>query len=286
MSNQGRQAEARGGQAWPATLASLICACLLALAGVRLFFAFVAPLQAPDLRPLQQREQGPQLEASLAVLRTAELFVQESEAESFQAIEELPETTLRLVLKGVTPTDGGVSGATIQTPDGKQGYFREGEEIIRGATLAEVQTFRAVISRNGRREALTLKNRPDPDEPNAVAAPTAVRSTNSPAATPPASATRRRPAVTLLPVPDDIDRRGAAATLRSLARDMLPSLEAQGFQGDDIPYAVNGKIIPSDTAGITALLAEARSQDTVIVTVARDGRPQNVSFTLSQLRSR
>ncbi|MEM9838288.1 MAG: type II secretion system protein N [Pseudomonadota bacterium] len=267
-----------------ATVAAALAAVLLALSGVKLFLAFVAPLDAGGAPERRAERTVQRLSPDLGVLRTADLFVQESEAEVFAAAEELPETTLRLILKSATPTEGGESGAIIQTPDGKQVYFREGDQIVRGATLTEVQTFRAVITRNGRREALTLKDRPEP-EGDALPEMEGIRQPASQAPGPRPDEEESDPALTSfqIPLPPDIDRRGAAATLRNLAGERLDILEAQGFRGDDIPYAVNGEIISSDPSGYARVFEQVQRRGTVIITVARDGQSKNIRFNTPAL---
>lgn len=278
MTQRGAQDLARRTQL-AATLAAALAAVLLALSGVKLFFAFVGPLEAGAVQQQRAERTARALEAPLGILRTADLFVQESDALAFEASEELPETTLRLTLKSATPSEGGESGAIIQTPDGKQTFFREGEEIVRGATLTDVQTFRAVITRNGRREALTLKDRPEPDGEALPEVPGVQQGGRANAGADDDSADDPALVSFTLPLPPDIDQRGAAATLRNLAGERLPILEAQGFQGDDIPYAVNGEEIASDPSGYLRLFEQVQRRGTVIVTVARDGRSKNIRFT-------
>lgn len=261
-----------------ATAAALAAAALLALAVLELVLAVIAPLDAP-VAVERGRPKPAQLEAPMGVLKTADLFRGESVAEAETIEEELPETTLRLVLKGVTPTRGGFSGATIQTPDGKQAFFREGDEIVRGVTLSRVETFRAVITRNGRREALTLKNRPD-EEASETAPP---RATDAGASG--GSEASRTPASSV-ELPDDIDERGARATVGNLAGDFMPVLQGYGFEADDILYAVDGKLFSPGEDGFEEILAKLRAGQPVTVTVARNGEPRDIRFTVPQLPGR
>jgi len=252
-----------------ALVASLAAAVLLGLACLKLFFAIVTPLQAPSTGSRQLAEGRPALDVDTSILARADLFALTGDMVSVHTEEVLPETTLRLVLKSASPTPGGVSGAVIQVANGKQQYFRESEEIMRGVTLTRVETWRVVITRNGVREALTLKNRPERDGAAEIFAT-------------PGDADVAAPSVEAsnVTLPDGIDDIGAQATLRSLAGPLLSQLESQGFQGDDVPVAIDGKPIPADSAGLQQLMAQARLAGAVTVTVARDGRAQDIRFTL------
>ncbi|NRA30095.1 MAG: hypothetical protein HRU11_07510 [Parvularculaceae bacterium] len=250
-----------------AFLASLVAAVLLALAALKLFFAIVTPLQAAKTSGAINLPASAELAADLSILTRADLFTKQADVQAQPTDEILPETNLRLILKSASPTPGGVSGAVIQLASGDQQYFREGEEIMRGVTLTRVETWRVVITRNGVREALTLKNRPDRDNANE-----------------PLSVLAGDPAegsvAAQVQIPDNIDELGAEATIRSLAGPLLPQLELAGFQGDDVPVAIDGKPIPADSSGMQAVLARARIAGAVTVTVSRDGRPTDIRFTL------
>lgn len=253
-----------------AFLAAVGAAVLVGLAGLKLFFAIVTPLQAPKTASQASFEGAQALRADLSILSRADLFSQNAAVQTQPTEEILPETSLRLVLKSATPTPGGVSGAVIQVANGQQQYFREGEEIMRGVTLTRVETWRVVITRNGVREALTLNNRPDRDHPNEPLSALA------------GEADEDAPVVNASDVelPENIDEMGAQATLRNLAGSLLPQLELAGFQGDDVPVAIDGKPIPADSSGMQAVIARARITGAVTVTVSRDGRPTDIRFTL------
>lgn len=81
-----------------------------------------------------------------------------------------PETTLNLSLFGArTAVADAPATAYIKTPDGRQGAYREGQEIISGVTLDRVMADHVSILRGGVRETLYLDGarRPDADAPAA-----------------------------------------------------------------------------------------------------------------------
>ena len=184
--------------------------------------------------------------------------------------EELPVTTLQLVLRSATPTLGGQSRAIIELPNGKQAVIAEGEDIMTGVVLERVETWRALINRRGSREILPLKNRPEiGDEwldPGMLSSPTmelSEPSTQTPLKTETSSV--------------------SGVSLADLAGPLMPQLSAFGFQPTDIPVAINGEPIPSDADQWEAMMLSAQSNEQVMITIERDGQRQEIAFSLAQV---
>lgn len=93
-----------------------------------------------------------------------------------QSTEDLPETNLSLILRGVSAVDeneGG--GALIEGPDRQTNFFRIAEQMPGGVTLHSVHANRVVLDRNGKLENLlfpdtfddtgfvTIYEAPDPE---------------------------------------------------------------------------------------------------------------------------
>ncbi|WP_369602035.1 type II secretion system protein N [Hahella sp. SMD15-11] len=69
--------------------------------------------------------------------------------------EDLPETRLRLTLRGVADgSDGREEGALIDGPDGRTEFYRLGETVTGGALLKDVREDSVVLDRKGKLEVL------------------------------------------------------------------------------------------------------------------------------------
>lgn len=259
--------------------ASTLAAVLLALAAADLVLAVITPVSPP---PSQQRSdivEGGELSADVEVLTRRNPFAGAPEAENAaeplpEEDEDIPVTTAQLKLVSATPNSAGDSRAIIQTPDGRQASYRIGDQIIRGVTLQRVETWRAVILRNGRREALLLANRPEIKDPSIPeAGPFVVGDEGEPV-------TPDMPDTGPIELDEPIEAIEAGLPLKSYAGSLMPVLEANGFAPDDIPVAIDGTPIPDETAAIDAFLDELRVKSTIIVTVMRDGQREDVRFSL------
>lgn len=70
---------------------------------------------------------------------------------------DAPETKLNFRLVGIRSVTGeGLGSVTIVTPDGDQGRFVVGDEIIPGVKIEQILVDRVVIDHNGTRESLIL----------------------------------------------------------------------------------------------------------------------------------
>ncbi|MEM9809641.1 MAG: type II secretion system protein N [Pseudomonadota bacterium] len=248
-------------------LASVLGAMFCGLAAVELFLASSVSLQSDAMFSEAGDDSSESLSADSSVLQSFNLFggdVLESSGAS--DYEDLPVTTLSLILRSATPSVGGVSRAIIQLPNGNQNVVVEGEEIMSGVVLEHVETWRARINRRGSREVLILENRPEIKE------------------TMPAEDASSAEGV------DDLDKETAALiqseplavgpNLAELAGPFMAQLEGHGFSPTDVPLAVNGQPLPSDANQLEAMILQARNAEAVTVTVQRDGRREDIEFSL------
>jgi type II secretory pathway component PulC len=241
---------------------TLLAALLLALTLVELTLAVISPLQGPPVQAGNRDAARTAASAPVELLTERNLFASSEPESGEEAIEDdLPVTTLRLVLRGVTPNSGDDSRALIETPNGKQVVISEGETILPGVTLRKVETWRAVINRNGRLEALLFQNRPEIANDLPVAADPSGEGQAAPAPAAPAERSVR---------------------LRDVAGPFLAQLTNQGFEPDDIPTAIDGRPLPPDRTAMTKVLQSAYQNDRVSVTVLRDGEETVVQFSLPQ----
>lgn len=95
-------------------------------------------------------------EYNLTALTSANLFGHAEPASTGVALENIPLSSLNLVLSGVMVTAAG-SFALISADGGPEMPIAIGEEIIAGATLLEVHPDRVLIRRGGATESLLLK---------------------------------------------------------------------------------------------------------------------------------
>lgn len=200
-------------------------------------------------------------------------------------VRAIPETRLKLILRGVVAgEDGGVSGAIIASPSGDQNFYALGAALPGGATLKEVHDRHIVLLRNGQLETLQLP-RDDLGVGDTGVGPSGFDSSR--ADTPLMSLSEYRD--TLLQNPQQLadvvqarpyHRNGISGYQINPGRD--PALFTQlGLQANDVITMVNG--IRLDTpARSLSILQTLRQQPQVSVEVIRNGVPQTLSIDLNQ----
>lgn len=96
---------------------------------------------------------------TIAQILPLNIFGQEIEAAPVveKSTEDLPETNLRLTLRGVSAaTEDEKGGALIEGPDRNTDFFRIGEQMPGNVVLHSVFANRVVLDRNGALENLTF----------------------------------------------------------------------------------------------------------------------------------
>lgn len=96
---------------------------------------------------------------TIAQIVPLNIFGQEAAAAPVveRSTEDLPETNLRLVLRGVSATtEDEAGGALIEGPDRQTNFFRIGEQMPGNVVLHSVYANRVVLDRNGALENLTF----------------------------------------------------------------------------------------------------------------------------------
>ncbi len=117
-----------------------------------------------------------------------------------QQTENLPETNLRIFLRGVLAADGEYpASALIEGSDGKTEVYVSGDELPGNARLRSVFPDRVVLERGGKLENLYF---PDTDDNSGVSLNPAQRGSEPP----PGNATSR-PTVSATPTPANSDQR-------------------------------------------------------------------------------
>ncbi|MFP3978517.1 type II secretion system protein N [Marinobacter sp. KMM 10035] len=114
-------------------------------------------------QPLPEKRETPKLPlASLEIFGTAQV----GEASIEENTEDLPETNLRIFLRGVLAADGEFPGsALIEDDKSKTEVFLVGDELPGNAKLRSVHPNRVVLDRGGKLENLYF---PEPDDRSGI----------------------------------------------------------------------------------------------------------------------
>ena len=145
-----------------ASVATALCVVLLAYSAARLTWMLVPiPPGATVPPPLTVvPAAGSQPNDALSLSReivAKHLFGQAQTATATSELATIPETQLKLVLRGVMASqDPHTATAIVADPSGNEDFYTVGEELPGGATLKEVHAQYIVLSRGGRFETLRL----------------------------------------------------------------------------------------------------------------------------------
>jgi general secretion pathway protein C len=226
---------------------------LLALQCARLIWAVATPLG--PLGDWRSDERARVAVASPSIFAAFDPFFRLSQLSGPIAV-----TGLNLTLYGIREDRAsGRGSAIIGLPDGTQGSFAVGDEIMAGVKLIGVAFDNVTIERGGAPEQLFL----DLSQPAPVVAPTPPTSAASPAAPAPVAGSAQ-------PILDDVQfepRRDATGITGFVLqpRGDGAAFRAAGFQAGDVLLAVNGRPAgnierPEDMAREFAMAGEATVQ--------------------------
>ncbi len=201
--------------------------------------------------------------------------------------EEIPETKLKLTLRGLFASDDpDDSWAIVADPSGKENFYKVGSTLPGNATLKEIHPDRIVLERRGKYETLRL-----PKESLDLATRTggAAERRGARARLPRsggAQVSLRAYRDTLLNDPARVADLVRIAPVRkrgkfigySLQPGRDASLFAQyGLQPGDIVTAVNGVALDSPAKGLS-ILNELATADRLDLEIERGGRRRHVSL--------
>ncbi|RMF13743.1 MAG: hypothetical protein D6758_12690 [Gammaproteobacteria bacterium] len=141
-------------KAWIVT-AVLICGAVIGIQAFQFWThwsAWNAPSPVRTLSPPEQKRVQPN------VIVSRHLFGQPVKQVAEPVVpENLPETHLRLTLRGVADgTDNDIEGALIEGPDRRTDFYRTGESLPGGAVLRDIRSDSVVLDRSGRLETLSF----------------------------------------------------------------------------------------------------------------------------------
>ena len=244
------------------------------------------PVAAPVPRPAEARGGAPSSDYS--VLVNSDLFGPEAENSAVVVVpvEDAPDTTLSLTLKGILSKEGDPNGSVIianSRNEEKTYYVGQTIEAADGATLHSVYADRVLLNRSGRLETLRL-----PKDLTASAGSPMAMPSPLPQAQPPGSlremisenATRFTDI--MRPVPHV--QEGQIVGFRVNPGRDRATFEALGFQPGDVVTDINGTVLDDPSQGLQVFQSLGESTQ-ANVTVLRDGVPQVIVIDTTQLQS-
>ena len=278
-----------------ASMASALCVVLLAYSAARLTW-MLAPLQpggpeAVPSQPTTASAMAAQQEDALSMSReivARHLFGQAQTASAKPGSGAIPETQLKLVLRGVMASpDPRTATAIVADPSGQEAYYTVGKELPGGATLKEVHSQYIVLSRSGRFETLRLPA-DALNVANGVLAPSS--GSDSTGVAPDAGALLQQYRDQFIKDPQSLANLLQGEPFwengRMIGYRLRPGrdpgiLGKFGIQSGDIVTAVNGVSL-TDPGGRMELLRNMNNATQVNVNLIRAGRPFSISIPMGQ----
>ncbi len=252
-----------------------------------------APLPAPPLTlsspAVKSGNSASQGSSLVRQLPQWHLFGKVSVASAAPVREEIPETKLKLTLRGLLASDKPEeSWAIIAGPSGKEEFYKIGGKKLPGnAKLTEIHSDRIVLERRGKYETLRL-----PKESLNLKSTTSTASRSSGTVRSMASGRHislREYRDTLLNNPDKVADLVTIAPVRKRGRFVGYSLQPgrdpeflrqYGLQPGDIVTSVNGVALDSPVKGF-GVLRDLTSASSLEIEIERNGRRQHFSLPVN-----
>jgi general secretion pathway protein C len=218
------------------------------------------------------------------------LFGQAQTVGTGQGVAAIPETQLKLVLRGVMASkDARTATAIIADPSGNEDFYTVGKQLPGGATLKEVHAQYIVLSRGGRFETLRLPE----DTLNVTgsgAASSAATNATPISVSPEAGELLQQYRAQFLKDPESLANvlqgepyweNGRMVGYRLRPGRDATALSKFGIQSGDVVTAINGVNL-ADPAGRMELLRNMANTTQFNVDIIRGGRPLSISIPLGQ----
>ncbi len=190
---------------------------------------------------------------------------------------EAVETTLNISVSGMMLLDGGLGSAIIKSTNGGEQTYLVGDEIENGVSLERLEPGRAIISRNGVLEAVTVdvdkitgSSRPQNTSPTSPSRQASMR--------PGVSLSRLSQIITLRPVRD---KTGSYVVMPG--SDAV-AFYATGLAEGDVIKKVNNRRAPSSPETLFEMFNNMPSAQKIVLTVERGGKEIAVTIEVSELR--
>jgi general secretion pathway protein C len=275
------------------SVATALCVVLLAYSAARLTW-MVVPISAdgagappPLAAPVMAPHQADALSMSRDIV-AKHLFGQVQTAGAQPGLATIPETRLKLVLRGVMASqDSHTATAIVADPSGHEDYYTVGKELPGGATLKEVHAQYIVLSRGGRLETLRLPTDSLKVSNGALASPATAA---SPGVAPDAGALLQQYREQFIKNPQSLANllqgepyweNGRLVGYRLRPGRDPGVLEKFGIQSGDVVTAINGVSL-TDPGGRMELLRDMNNATQFNVDLIRGGRPFSISIPIGQ----
>lgn len=260
---------------------------LLLLIG-RIVFNIFAPVPALDTAATASAA------APAPVVSGAEVIDNPFPARTVQAVAVVPatdyenvaETSLNIILKGVWPDGEGGGSAQINVSDNREYRFAIGDEIINGVSLERVLFDRVVILRNGVRESLVFENPPAKPAENNGRGSGSRKSASSNNPVLPALRGQQPPdigaiteVVRFAPNRDDA---GNVSVILNPGRN-VEAFEDLGFRSGDALISIDGAPPPTDPVAMAEFVGNLYSKSRASIIVRRDNEEITVPVNISEL---
>lgn len=246
----------------------------------------------PPLPPLVVAPPAPPVSAntfSLQPLLAAHLFGQVSQELTGRRLDNLPISSLNLVLNGVIASGAG-GYALISVNGQSQEPFAVGQTITGSAVLQAVYSDRVVISRNGALESLLLEGADNSQPPQDMGAPATNRTANAPADLVRETGTNhyivaRDQLTAQIRTPDFLRQATLVPSSGGgfLVRQIQPNslYEKLGLRAGDVIKSINGQPINSAEDALK-LYQQLSSITSVQLDVARGGKSEAIYYQFAQ----
>ncbi len=275
------------------SVATALCVVLLAYSAARLTW-MVVPISAdgtgappPLAAPVVALHQADALSMSRDIV-AKHLFGQAQTASTQPGLATIPETQLKLVLRGVMASqDAHTATAIVADPSGHEDYYTVGKELPGGATLKEVHAQYIVLSRGGRLETLRLPTDSLKVSNGVLASPATAA---SPGVAPDAGALLQQYREQFIKNPQSLANLLQGEPYwengRLIGYRLRPGrdpgvLEKFGIQSGDVVTAINGVSL-TDPGGRMELLRDLNNATQFNVNLIRGGRPLSISIPIGQ----
>lgn len=210
-----------------------------------------------------------------------------------QKVIDAPETRLRLNLKGVfASTDATEALAIISSSKGKDKTYHIGDKVIGGALLHAVYADRIILKRNGKLETLRLP-KPKVDSKSFYSSQSDIANSGSTARTMASRQTKQSQTQRLRNIRDTLLKDPAKVWKQVRINPVMKNGKVQGYtlahndqnlmkalniRNTDIITGVNGQSL-SDPATLYGLMSELSNQQSLDITIVRNGQQQNIQLS-------
>ncbi|MCI5045684.1 MAG: hypothetical protein MRY72_13395 [Aquisalinus sp.] len=195
------------------------------------------------------------------------------------------ETTLNISISGAMILEGGRGSAIIKVGSSSEQTFLVGDEIESGVTLERLEPGRAIISRNGILESVTLERNSSDFASGQVSGSVTPqqRSVNPARSQNTAMSLERLSEIFVMRPVRSANGISTGQYVVSAGSDQA-AFNRTGLNEGDVISQVNGRSAPQDPESLFEMLDDLKSQDAIALMVNRGGEQIQLSIILSELQ--